>query len=1072
METVCDRLGDKATTNHWVAAQRTLRHGVFVSNPRFNKKHHLILSKILRVADKRGPTSLLMHAAFDRRGYMRQGIIASSRENICRYVAALINAPTLAPGTGQNKFDCTEQGVYWDIWHPQHTPDNHAIHIHPYIDIDVSGAPPQATFHDVFHFVHTAIVRINNLFSSMSSKSSFDVKRDLTIFYNRRQQKDGYKFSFHIHWHCLVIHSTTSLASILRPIADQCPAPHFNFDNFDNLTISPHTDVSILDMKVYGSNSQLFRMPYTGKRGDATCHLLPIHVERSCDGLCLWQAEVQTGNHREWLDRSCTFTLFPQDFTTINIPESDVHALTTRQPLPMNGMSTVQSETMEQRQDRKSWLRFMAPVIDRFVLPNFVKHRQALMSDWGVDVASPDPDSIHYDHPIARVNAYPASFRINVHGDNFCEYDEGVTPHRHRGESNAISYIIDLNGGRIAQQCQKCRPRSLNWASFFQVGLLAFEMKVGAQARRLCHDVVSCGKSEDAAPFFLKYFQDHILFCRSLKKVMAFNTQTGVWESGSNGNKLLIEMVNSMNQDYKAYRQAKCSVIAQTMIDQWLRLNPDADEDAMRDNENKENGKCRKEVGKIPNLFNLSMAQKTTLWTLLRTAPHPHQREVMEPHQHLVPLLDRKCIDVYTWKLLEIRPDHYFTSRLNGSIIHFSDPTVLEFIDWQKKVCCGNDDYLLYKFRIMGLTLTLMNFDRAFYMPHGSLGRNGKSSESALFNLVTMSSEPHRGMSLAREYLSKSSQDRKGANAPDTVLMNTSHKCAVIADECRDTVLDGTLIKSWVSGDSQSARNLYESETTSIDPQFTLWVIANKVLKLDYGDSALMNRLRVMPYRCLWQKKSMMSETIQKRPLNLKMWVFEEDPYFKDKAFKDGPSSFASAMVTKCLYELHLFLKQLPHNPTDPTRPAKLESFPVPAVVHDYTQEVIQREHPVLGFISMHLGKTDNSSLFHCFDDTFKNFQLYGHNANTYKMKNMTKPQFEEALSKEHISLTAPGADGTPPRLDGYCLKLAVPNHDRQRDNDSYAMIPFVDNHGKSPATVNNNNYDYVPPAIKRIRYE
>ena len=114
------------------------------------------------------------------------------------------------------------------------------------------------------------------------------------------------------------------------------------------------------------------------------------------------------------------------------------------------------------------------------------------------------------------------------------------------------------------------------------------------------------------------------------------------------------------------------------------------------------------------------------------------------------------------------------------------------------QVCCGDEEYLVYKLQIMGLSLTMFDFDRAFYMPLGPIGRNGKSSESVLFNEVTMGTTPARGYYISREYLIKAGQDRKGANSADTVLMDLSNKTILIADECRDTNLDGALIKTLV----------------------------------------------------------------------------------------------------------------------------------------------------------------------------------------------------------------------------------------------------------------------------------
>jgi len=65
-------------------------------------------------------------------------------------------------------------------------------------------------------------------------------------------------------------------------------------------------------------------------------------------------------------------------------------------------------------------------------------------------------------------------------------------------------------------------------------------------------------------------------------------------------------------------------------------------------------------------------------------------------------------------------------------------------------------------------------------------------------------------------------------------------------------VLDGALIKSLVSCDITSARNLFAAERVNIENRGKLWISANKTLKLGYDDPALMDRLRILPYNARW----------------------------------------------------------------------------------------------------------------------------------------------------------------------------------------------------------------------------
>ena len=411
-------------------------------------------------------------------------------------------------------------------------------------------------------------------------------------------------------------------------------------------------------------------------------------------------------------------------------------------------------------------------------------------------------------------------------------------------------------------------------------------------------------------------------------------------------------------------------------------------------------------------------------------------------------------MDVYTWALLDTKPEHYFTSFLNASLVDLRDDSVDEFVAWQKQVCCGDDEYLQYKLRIFGLSLTTMNFDRCFYMPLGPVGKNGKSSEATLFNEVTQSITPNRGYTISREYLTKTSQDRKGANAADTVLMEMVGKCIVIADEMRDAPLDDALLKAFVSGDKTSARNLYESERTGMSFKFTLWVIANKTLKIDYTDTALMSRLRVLPYNAQWVAHPAAVKSKMSMPQSL--FVFKEDPYFKDKTLR----GWGDALVTKSLYELHLFFKSLPADPHAPDRPLKLVAFPVPAVVRNFTDATIQRMNPVQAFVHKYMVHAAGETMD--IDAVFQQFRQFGRNENNFKITRMNRSFFQEALVKEGVEFKD-DADNRPV-IFGHVMRGDVPVLDRRVD------VPASFQQPPPTGNVVDGVYDYQPPAVKRKR--
>ena len=1011
MEEVCDRLGPAARRDYWFTSKSVLQRGVFFSRAQFNlprvstqKRREFITKHIAPVADKKGQKSLLFHVTYDGGASYpnpRAGIVVAGCAQLCDFLAYMHNEGV----SRLPSFKST--GFYWEMWHP--SPNLH-LWVHPYVDIDMGGVPASASFHDVFVNVHRTICVINEKFKSLCDTDNFEV----AIFYNSRLCKGVWKASFHLHWPGLVIPDPPSLSYIFSELSSSLPfKPTFG---------SLPEGTPMIDTKVYTSKNQCFRLPYCGKQGDSTAALLPIMCdERSGE----WTFTVQEGDESSWIFKSCTHTPFNECYVELKIERVHRHLPFSRPSSSSSNISTIDLD----KNTEKKWFTFWKPVLSRFVLPNFVQHRQKLMEDNQVTCLSPDTDNVTITS-IKKLTVFPASFRIEVVGDTFCEYDHGSTPFTHKGASNSISYVVDLMKGTICQQCVKCRPSTLNWVHFITYQALDFTIYDKEEAAKCAHDVVMVGKETDnIVPFFLRFFFDEVLFCHEKKQVMVYDPRSGIWVTGSDGNRLLLRLVSCLNDAYLTYRKEWNSVKTDQLWAQWQRDNPEADEEKKKKAKEELLDTCKKMTAKISPFWKLTMAQRPNVITYLKACDHPHTRQEMEPFPHLVPLENKKCLDIYTFTLLNIESKYFFTSHLNASIIDKTDPLIKEFLDWQKQVCCGDMNFLLYKRRIFGLSMPLLNFDRRVYIPLGPNGKNGKSSESYLLSLITMGVSPYRGCTIAKEYLTKTAQDKRSANAPDTVLMEMAGKTVGIVDECREGQLDGPLIKSLTSGDTASGRNLYESELTHVRICFSLWIIANKNLRIDYGDTALMNRVALMPYDAQWVADPESVKQKMGHSLPHSLWIFKEDPLFKINVL----SKLKDAMTTSCLLALHEYFASVPNrDPEDPTRPAYFQNFPIPQRVRAYTEKIIEREHPLLGFIKKHLkgGATDPETFVEV-GVAYQQLLVYGQNKNEARIKFMKLTDFEDGLKKQDISIEY-YEDDTEPRLKGYTLSsFVVPIHKR-----------------------------------------
>lgn len=1024
---VLDRLHFRRGQRNFHVSDPVLQEGVLMTTRAWtsHKKHQAyVTDKLYPVADKLGSVSLLRHVSFDRpicikdktsRVNPRGGKIWGSMDRICGFIDKARTDPSL--------LNLRHVGVYWEFHHPQ------KLSVHPYLDIDIAEAitvgVAEYKFDDVFAPVYTTIQLFEELVNSyMGSSGSL---RSL-ICYNRRVVGPGkIKHSFHVHWPDFVMVSMTDLAHAVCLVSSKAP-------------MQPNGS-PLLDTKPYSSSQQLFRLPYCGKMNDSTAALLPIQpymLPSQC-----WTFRASPTPALVVIRESSICTVFPSNF-------KEIPAIRVQRPLPNQRMRSsvdVVASGVEDKRDFHEWIDFWRPVLQRLVVPNFVRYRQQEAGAKSVACSFPDADRLVITN-IERLQRWPASFRLSVDGDTYCEYDTGSTPHVHRFNDNAVSYVVDLHKGRIAQQCAKCRPASLKWHPFIRRGLLTFPIMSGVDADLNGSDFVTVGPHADVFPFILLFFSTNILYARDTKQVMVFDESSGIWKTGTDGNRLLLQNLNALNTYHRTYLVARNMHIRSVLLRQFAAQNPNASDEDVAERHKKLDADYFKADKLIKPLFKVPTSARKELINAMKPDEHPHQVESMEPHNHLVPLLDRKCVDVYTWTVRPIRSNDYFVSCLNARLVDLADGSVDEFLAWQKQVCCGDPEYLLYKLRIMGLSLTMFNFDRAFYMPLGPVGRNGKGSESHLFNVVTMGATPARGYYMSREYLTKSGQDRKGANAADTVMTDLANKTIIIADEVRDVALDGPLIKALVSGDRQSGRNLYEAERTNVSSRGTLWIIANKTPKLDYTDPALMDRCRVLPYNARWVRKPA-DVKASMTDINQKMWVFQDNPYFKDKVL----ATWGDAMVTKCLYELHCFFKSLPRDHDNPTRPLKLESIPIPVCVKNATSATIEREHPVMGFLHNYMGQVDTGIVqdYVTVECAFAQFQRFGKNENSKKLTNLNRMSFQEALEKESIEVMT-DTDGVH-RFKGWKMTKDVPQ-------------------GDSSNPVADGSFYCPPPAQKRQRVD
>jgi hypothetical protein len=991
-------------TNNFMHDPATLKMGVLITNERqkSNKTQQKMLHTLLfDHADREGTVSMLAHLKFNRESkkgdiMYRSGMIVSSRANLCSFVAA-----TFLNETNKKSHDLLMNGLFWDQSHKED------IFPHPYVDVDLKLKGSELRpFREWYGSIGEAIQLLCKQFEELGGGVA---SNNTTLFGATRvcENLNGAtytKYSVHCHWPDLVCQSTILLGQIVSEVNAVAP----RLPTTDDAGLIVEGTELVFDTKVYNARNQLFRLPFCGKSGELKAALFPFETKKNPDWVYKLSDTISRASIASFVNKSCTHTNNPSKYIMIQreITPGPAHA---------QSRAFIQSGPGEM-QDNSKWLDFMGPIIDKIVLPKWVAHRQRLMHSHGVSGRIPQPDKILLAS-MTRIPTFTASFQYEPKNDCFCEYDtRASSPYLHR--PGAVTYIVDVQAGKIAQNCFNCRGMQgfkLKWTNFINVNSLAFDLLPAEDQYIGCCDFVSVKPFTPQVKFFMTFCEKDICFVAETKTVMAYDQATGVWHAGSDGNRIILALIDEMNEKYHKYAMAFVGEVTKKLNSELEAMELTATEKLKK--KKKIKADCFKKIQKIGGIWAPSLEQRRKLTDFLVQEACPHRVETMEPFAHLVPLLDCKAINVYTWLQVDIKREHYFTSRLNATIINEQDETMAAFKEWQLQVCSGDKEYMEWKLQVMGLSLTMFIFDRAVYCPLGPKGRNGKSSEIFLFSEITQRAKPHRGMFIGREYLTKGAQDRKNAAAPDTTRMMMQDKTVLIVDECREAPVDGALVKSLVSGDKTSARNLYEKETTNVQSKGSLWMISNKVLPFDYEDIALCNRLRIMPYDAVWVTDVAATNTTCKNDIKKAMYVFQEDASFKENKL----SMWGDAMTTTCLFALHVFFKLLPRDPADPTRPLKLQSLPIPACVKKLTEKVILSEHELLSFVKEHLAETKAGQKDIRLDVAWYNFRVFSRNK-TGRPKIATLTKFEGALGRADMIIKDPNMSGLDKYIEGYYL--------------------------------------------------
>ena len=155
-----------------------------------------------------------------------------------------------------------------------------------------------------------------------------------------------------------------------------------------------------------------------------------------------------------------------------------------------------------------------------------------------------------------------------------------------------------------------------------------------------------------------------------------------------------------------------------------------------------------------------------------------------------------------------------------------------------------NVELVQYVQRVLGAALVGVPGQQEFYIFWGE-GRNGKGTILETLKEVL-------GEGLAGPIRSEMIMDARqmGSNGPNPELLDLQGKRIVWASETREgQKLNAEKIKLFTGGDTLSSRYNYSNDMISFKPTHTLFMLTNNKPRIAAGDTAVWDRLRLIPFQ-------------------------------------------------------------------------------------------------------------------------------------------------------------------------------------------------------------------------------
>lgn len=838
----------------------------------------------------------------------------------------------------------------------------------PYLDLDERDEDGQ--FHRVWETrVRPTVALIHKALSSRVE----GVKT--TIFFNCRPDGKLFKYSFHIHWPQIGVDNIMHWKNFLLQLSD-LPRKLIWTLKEGKWDVQEDVKKPIFDPAVYSGRRQLFRGPFCGKTGKLDAVMLPCVLQK-VDGIFKFQkneyskADMITHILSARIARTaCGLTML--EFA----PPVPVTIKPMAIPVERDAAEDVTLPPPEE--DRECPVaRFATPFFVHNILPKWQLRRHKDLMSVQAGGATVPTNKLTLGK---NTNGRRAGERFySVVGDTFCEMDDA---HVHSRSRDVIGIVVNYFKCTIRQSCFACGKHGTEYFFLHSKG----RVEISTAAESSFTSVNFWGRCATPHQTLLDYYRDLFVQQRVTRSLWVYDKDCCVWRTDIAGNMVAGNLIDELNELHLAYlKKYKNSIVSKQMaaIDQKFPF------------EQRDSPERKAAVEKVLKGARKFMSENTPFLYVTPTSRGKFIDELkgyrifneiaeMNPYDNLIPMKNKKCINVFTGEINDMEKQHFFTSCVNAEIT--TEEADIDIINKLfAEISTGDKEKCTYMKMISGYCFTFLVHDRKFYVLIGG-GHNAKGLMKQFIMNISKGPEgfDSRAKNLQQSFWSDRANANQGSEQATPEGYELQNKTFLYTDDIASIPTDNNKLKRCVGGEETSGRSLY-GKPVDIKVRGKIMWTTNPDVAGPGEDIAYWERISIIP---------MLTKYVETGPIDPLNFRFR-----KNHAVYLSLLEKLDAFFTVTVTALIQYYQSLEWDPIN-KRPVNLNSFPLPKSVAKKVAETRAQRFPLAAFIRDHTAKTKVESEGVSLSDLFSNYMNYLENMNEMKMKrDTTQSKFEQLMS-------------------------------------------------------------------------